>query len=98
MKLICSVPVLHPCPQSLLQQTLFGDSAMMLCADCVSLRSALPMRNLAFFSRPPTHHPSFPSDGKTAFMNYYPPQNKDFVYPEGVKPPLLVRRSRTARW
>ncbi|MEW5301167.1 MAG: hypothetical protein WDW36_004043 [Sanguina aurantia] len=34
----------------------------------------------------------FPTtDGKTAFMNYYPPQNKDFVYPEGVKPPLLVK-------
>eukprot|EP00775_Hariotina_reticulata_P008996 gene8996-9169_t len=34
----------------------------------------------------------FPTeDGLTAFMNYYPPNNKDFDFPEGELPALLVR-------
>jgi dipeptidyl aminopeptidase/acylaminoacyl peptidase len=33
----------------------------------------------------------FPTeDGKTAFGNYYAPQNQDFIGPAGEKPPLLV--------
>lgn len=31
------------------------------------------------------------SNGKTAYAWYYPPQNKDFVAPEGELPPLLVK-------
>ena len=27
----------------------------------------------------------------TAFLNYYPPKNKDFKLPAGEKPPLLVK-------
>lgn len=34
----------------------------------------------------------FPTeDGLTAFMNYYPPANKDFKLPPGQRPPLLVK-------
>ncbi|KAK9790131.1 hypothetical protein WJX73_001662 [Symbiochloris irregularis] len=34
----------------------------------------------------------FPTEnGKTAFMNYYAPKNKDFKLPSGEKPPLLVK-------
>ena len=34
----------------------------------------------------------FPTtDGMTAFMNYYPPANKDFKMPSNVLPPLLVK-------
>ena len=33
----------------------------------------------------------FPTEGgKTAFMNYYAPRNKDYALPEGHLPPLLV--------
>ena len=33
----------------------------------------------------------FPTeDGLTAYGLYYPPQNRDYVAPEGEKPPLLV--------
>jgi len=35
---------------------------------------------------------AFPTtDGKTAYMNHYPPANKDFQLPRGAAPPLLVR-------
>lgn len=30
-------------------------------------------------------------EGETAFANYYPPVNGDFVGPAGERPPLLVR-------
>ena len=34
----------------------------------------------------------FPTDGGvTAFMNFYPPKNKDYALPPGQKPPLLVK-------
>lgn len=34
----------------------------------------------------------FPTEGGlTAFMNYYPPKNKDFKLPPGHKPALLVK-------
>ncbi|CAL5220350.1 g2347 [Coccomyxa viridis] len=34
----------------------------------------------------------FPTEGGlTAFMNYYPPKNKDFQLPPGEKPPLLIK-------
>lgn len=34
----------------------------------------------------------FPTeDGKTAFMNYYPPLNKDYDFPAGELPALLVK-------
>lgn len=34
----------------------------------------------------------FPTEGgKTAFMNYYAPKNKDYTLPSGHKPPLLVK-------
>ncbi|KAI7838093.1 hypothetical protein COHA_008101 [Chlorella ohadii] len=34
----------------------------------------------------------FPTEGGlTAYMNFYPPQNKDFVAPAGALPPLLVK-------
>ena len=33
----------------------------------------------------------YPTEGgKTAFMNYYPPRNKDWGLPQGHLPPLLV--------
>jgi hypothetical protein len=32
----------------------------------------------------------FPTDGGlTAFMNYYPPQNKDYAFPKGEVPALV---------
>ena len=34
----------------------------------------------------------FPTENNlTAFMNYYPPKNKDFKLPAGEQPPLLVK-------
>ncbi|BAZ18010.1 peptidase S9 prolyl oligopeptidase [Calothrix sp. NIES-4071] len=34
----------------------------------------------------------FPTtNGKTAFAIFYPPQNQDYIAPEGEKPPLLVK-------
>ena len=34
----------------------------------------------------------FPTEGgKTAFMNHYPPKNKDYRLPSGHLPPLLVK-------
>ncbi|KAK9833647.1 hypothetical protein WJX74_001712 [Apatococcus lobatus] len=34
----------------------------------------------------------YPTEGgRTAFMNYYPPANKDFQLPSGQAPPLLVK-------
>ncbi len=34
----------------------------------------------------------FPTEGGlTAFMNFYPPSNKDFKLPPGELPPLLVK-------
>lgn len=34
----------------------------------------------------------FPTEGgKTAFMNYYAPKNKDYKLPPGEQPPLLVK-------
>ncbi|PSC76207.1 dipeptidyl aminopeptidase acylaminoacyl peptidase [Micractinium conductrix] len=34
----------------------------------------------------------FPTEGgRTAFLNYYAPKNKDFAAPEGALPPLLVK-------
>lgn len=33
----------------------------------------------------------FPTEnGQTAFANFYPPKNKDYVAPEGERPPLIV--------
>jgi dipeptidyl aminopeptidase/acylaminoacyl peptidase len=37
-------------------------------------------------------HLEFPTeDGRTAFANYYPPQNPDCVAPAGERPPLVVK-------
>lgn len=39
---------------------------------------------------------AFPTtDGKTAYMNHYPPANKDFQLPDGAAPPLLVSSRQT---
>lgn len=43
-----------------------------------------------YLSKPQTIE--FPTEGGlTAFLNYYPPHNKDFHLPESEKPPLLIK-------
>lgn len=43
-----------------------------------------------FLSEPRTIE--FPTEGGlTAFLNYYPPKNRDYVLPDGEAPPLLVK-------
>jgi dipeptidyl aminopeptidase/acylaminoacyl peptidase len=58
--------------------------------ECEVVRRGRPVPvDPAYISRPKAI--SFPTDGGlTAHANYYPPANRDFVAPEGERPPLLV--------
>ncbi len=53
-------------------------------------RSAVINFDTTFISRPEAIE--FPTEnGKTAHAYFYPPQNRDFVGPEGEQPPLIVK-------
>lgn len=53
-------------------------------------RSSSAQVDEAYLSQPESI--AFPTtDGQTAYMNHYPPANKDFQLPAGETPPLLVK-------
>lgn len=57
---------------------------------CSNIFLGCPQVDEGYLSQPESI--AFPTtDGKTAYMNHYPPANKDFQLLDGAAPPLLVK-------